>query len=714
MLTARTNRLRRALVATLGALVALPVLLAAQPALATVEPDDAADAVTASVRIAAEGDLAPGEDLVLQVTVDNASAIDVPEAVATVALGDGPVRQESALTSWLAGDDDVSLRARRTVGWLATPGIAAGQRSSFELTVPSGNLGIRDAPSVWGVRLLALELDLGEGRQVQARSSITWLPEGIESQQRLAVIVPLTSGIETESGVLDQSELTALTNPGGRLRARLDSAIATGATVAVDPMVLASIRLLGASTPASAGDWLADLEAADLDSFVLGWADVDPVELLRADGAALRAPASLEGEIDAANFADAPEPDPSTSTAPPSAAPTSPAEEPDEEPVEGEVVLPDVAALTAWEPTLPEVAWPVGAVGLNELQGLVGAQTVLLDDRSLAQTPADTARIDASTATILERSSVSAAVARAASATTTAAWQSAMSRVRALLAIAARADTGTIIAAMPRDGADTPRFDETLRALNELPWSSPGTLTEALDEPAAEVEAAEVAVPERQASADRLVGASLGLDAIASTVEQPATLLGERRTALLGVLSSAWRDSESWNAAVEQELAAIAAVSGSISIIGDTINQLSSHSELPITVSSTLPQRATVYVTVTPSNPSLSIEDQRVELVVPANGQARAIVPVESVANGSVTLTVSIASATGDSVAAPAFLDLNVQAGWETAITGTFGVLVGLVFIGGIVRTILKRRRARSATAQGDEQSADVEADARG
>ena len=129
-----------------------------------------------------------------------------------------------------------------------------------------------------------------------------------------------------------------------------------------------------------------------------------------------------------------------------------------------------------------------------------------------------------------------------------------------------------------------------------------------------------------------------------------------------------------------------------------------------ITVSSTLPQRATVYVTVTPSNPSLSIEDQLVELVVPANGQARAIVPVESVANGSVTLTVAIASATGASVAAPAFLDLNVQAGWETAITGTFGVLVGLVFIGGIVRTILKRRRARATAGQ----VADVEADARG
>lgn len=706
MLTARTTRFRRALTAAIGALVALPVLLGAQPALAAVEADDAADAVTASVRIADEGDLVPGADLRLQVTVDNASSVDVPEAVATVALGDGPLRQESALTAWLAGDDDVTLRARRTVGWLATPAIEAGQRSSFELTVPAGNLGIRDDPSVWGVRLLALDLDLGEGREVQARSSITWLPEGVESQQRLAVVVPLTSGAATGTGVLTETELAALTAPGGRLRVRLDSALAAGATIAVDPMVLASIRLLGASAPPAAGDWLADLEAADLDSFVLGWADVDPVELLRAGGSALRAPASLEARIDPADFAEEPAPDPSTTSAPPSASPTPPAEQPDE----GEPVLPDVATLTAWEPTLTEVAWPVGAVRLDELQGLVGAQTVLLDDRSLAETPSESARVDTATPGLVERSSVSAAIARASSATSTAAWQSAMSLVRALLGTEARSDSGTIIAAMPRDGADAPRFDETLRALAEVPWSSPGSLTEALDEPAAEAQAAEVAVPDRQATVDRLVEASLGLDAIAGTVEQPATLLGPRRTALLGVLSSAWRGHEDWSTAADEELAAIAGLGGSISIIGDTINQLSSHSELPITVSSTLPQRATVYVTVTPSNPSLSIENERVELVVPANGQARAIVPVESVANGSVTLTVSIASGSGDAVAAPALLDLNVQAGWETAITGTFGVLVGLVFIGGIVRTILKRRRARSAGAQGD----DDEADARG
>ncbi len=698
MLTARTTRLRRALMATLGALVATPVLLGAQPALATVATDEVQDEVTASVRIAGEGDLVPGDDLRLQVTVDNASTVDVPESVATVALGDGPLRQQSALTAWLSGDDDVQQRARRTVGWLETPAIAAGQRGSFELTVPAGNLGIRDDPSVWGVRLLALDLDLGEGRDVQARSSITWLPEGVESQQRLATVVPLTSGVETTTGVLDESQLTALTGEQGRLRTRLDAATAAGATIAVDPMVLASIRSLGASAPASAAEWLADLEASALDSFLLGYGDVDPIELLRAGGAALRAPASLEFAIDPADFVEEPAPAPSPSGSP-TATPT--AEAPDDD----GTALPDVAALTAWEPTLPELAWPVGAVAPTQLDGLAGLQRALLDDRSLADAPTDSARIDTAVPTVVERSAVSRAVAQAASATTTAAWQSAIARAKALLAVDARAGTATVVTAMPRDGAETPRFGDTLRALTEVGWSSPGSLVEAFDEPAADAEAADVAVPERQAAVEGLVTASLGLDAIASAVDEPATLLGERRTALLGLLSSAWRDSPDWAAAVDAERAEITALGGSITIIGDTINQLSSHSELPITVSNGLPQRATVYVTVTPSNPSLSVVNERVELVVPAGGQARAIVPVESVANGAVTLTVSIASATGAAVAAPAFLDLNVQAGWETAITGTFAVLVGLIFVGGIVRTVLKRRKARAAASSGEQEA---------
>ncbi|GMA29019.1 hypothetical protein GCM10025874_22720 [Arenivirga flava] len=475
MLTARTTRLRRALIAALGALVAAPVLLGAQPAQATVSTDALQDEVTASVRIAGEGDLVPGDDLRLQVTVDNASAVDVPESVATVALGDGPLRQESALSAWLAGDDDVQQRARRTVGWLETPAIAAGQRSSFELTVPAGNLGIRDDPTVWGVRLLALDLDLGEGRDVQARSSVTWLPEGVESQQRVATVVPLTSGVATTTGVLDEGQLTALTGEQGRLRTRLDAATAAGATIAVDPMVLASIRRLGTSAPAAAAAWLADLEASTLDSFLLGYGDVDPIELLRANGASLRSPASLDFAMDAADFAEEPAPTPSA-TASPTATPAT--EAPDDD-----TALPDVAALTAWEPTLPELVWPVGAVAPAQLDGLVGAQSALLDDRSLASVPADSARIDTALPTVVERSAVSRAVAQAASATSTAAWQTAMARVKALLAVDARAGSATVVAALPRDGAETPasttpsapsaRSLGALRARSSTRWTSP-------------------------------------------------------------------------------------------------------------------------------------------------------------------------------------------------------------------------------------------------
>ena len=62
--------------------------------------------------------------------------------------------------------------------------------------------------------------------------------------------------------------------------------------------------------PAGYGVTTADLEASALDSFLLGYGDVDPVELLRAGGAALRAPASLEFAIDPADFVEEPAPAP--------------------------------------------------------------------------------------------------------------------------------------------------------------------------------------------------------------------------------------------------------------------------------------------------------------------------------------------------------------------------------------------------------------------
>ncbi len=89
--------------------------------------------------------------------------------------------------------------------------------------------------------------------------------------------------------------------------------------------------------------------------------------------------------------------------------------------------------------------------------------------------------------------------------------------------------------------------------------------------------------------------------------------------------------------------------------------------------------------------------ENRVPLTVEANSQAGARVAVQSVANGDVVLEVSLSTVSGQPISLPSFVDVNVQAQWETAITVSIGVLLLGVFGFGIWRNIAKRRKARRA-----------------
>jgi hypothetical protein len=72
------------------------------------------------------------------------------------------------------------------------------------------------------------------------------------------------------------------------------------------------------------------------------------------------------------------------------------------------------------------------------------------------------------------------------------------------------------------------------------------------------------------------------------------------------------------------------------------------------------------------------------------------------VANGDVQLRVSLSSASGTPISTPSFVDVNVQAQWETAITVGIGALLLGIFGFGIWRNIAKRRRAKRAGTDGE------------
>jgi hypothetical protein len=98
---------------------------------------------------------------------------------------------------------------------------------------------------------------------------------------KIAVIVPLSVSAGA-SGILTSAELAATTAPGGYLQRVLSSVTGTAATLAIDPMLIASIRLLGSDAPPSALVWLDSLANVTNDTFALSYADSDITVALQA------------------------------------------------------------------------------------------------------------------------------------------------------------------------------------------------------------------------------------------------------------------------------------------------------------------------------------------------------------------------------------------------------------------------------------------------
>jgi len=97
----------------------------------------------------------------------------------------------------------------------------------------------------------------------------------------LAVLVPLTVR-PTTTGLIDATALAGYTAPLGVLTRQLDAVIGTPAVIGLDPMIIASIRVLGAAAPTSATSWLERLQASGNQVFALAYADADLAALAQA------------------------------------------------------------------------------------------------------------------------------------------------------------------------------------------------------------------------------------------------------------------------------------------------------------------------------------------------------------------------------------------------------------------------------------------------
>lgn len=504
---------------------------------------------------------------------------------------------------------------------------------------------------------------------------------------RLSLIIPI-SAPQQSTGLIPADRLELYTGQNGVLTRKLNAVDGKPVTIAIDPMIVASIRILGNTAPSSALEWLNRLADSRNETFALSYADSDISALSQAGTTEVLAP--LWFQIDPELYPVEPEPAP-TSTSPPSTLQPSGVGGFTSEP-------PTAETLTDWNYTLNSVLWPrkssVTAADLVMFNS-AGPVSTILSSANLTGPSRASVQIDDQSVLVTDEL-ISSLFAQAATAPTVAGWQMAIDAL--LLELSDR--TSITLAAIDRAVPDwAPRLAETIAAVTSnttITMTDVATLT---GQPRVTARIADEPVSADTVSRIRLMLAAEALiEPFSALVENPELLTGERRNSLLALASNSWTGSESvWSTLVDDWLAVSNTMVGSVQIAeSSTLNFFQDRGNLPIAVSNDLPYPVTVYVSVRSSTGILVVTDSRVPVLVEAGARARASIPVQSIANGTATLRVSLTTEAGHPVGAPKTVTANVVAGWENTATLIIAALLIVMFIAGIVRTVLKRRRLKA------------------
>lgn len=674
----------------------------------------AADAgkATISVAPAHRGIVQRDQDLTLSVTVTNDTDTALPAGTAEFDIFRS-VSTRDVLAEWLA-DTTTTGYLGAPMDSVDIPEVPAHRSVTIDsVEIVSGNVALGGYSS-FGARRIAAEYTAGETFAV-ARSAITWYPDFEQVPVSVSVAMPVTVPKSTD-GILSAAVLAAATSVDGTLTQQLDAAEDHNVAVAVDPRIIASIRILGENAPSAATAWLQRLEALRNETFALPYADADVTGLRQAGSDGILAPISLDQSVKSENFpgAETPAPTPTatpgqpsgpSSTATPSDDATTDAGSGTSETTE---TLPTTEQLLDFPYSMDSIAWPadgtVTAADLTALQRADKDTTIVSSGNTSAGA---NATISASEKigddhVLVSDESMSSLLRDAATAPDRQSWSSAMSELTATLATSARdgGTTGPILLTLGRDWpSDSTRLSQTLDALESTAWVAPADLSTTSKAVAGSLTLNSASTgADRIAQLKRLVQGEQGLSAFATILDTPTELTAPARLRLLALASNAWRgDDEGLTAAVDARTAAWAKQTTEVGIVdSSSLTLLGDRSSLPVSIRNSSDYPVTVHLAVQPSNSALRIVRNDIVVEIQPDSSTRATVPVQSVANGKVELTMSLSSPTGVAVAQPATVELNVQAQWETVITAAAAVALIAIFGFGIFRSIRKRIRRRN------------------
>jgi hypothetical protein len=689
-LRARLHRLAR------GSVVLAAVLgLCATGSGAAVAATDGDDpAVELLVSAGTRGTVAPGTATTASLTVQNGSDTRLTTGRVTVEIGRTPLGDEAALSDWL--DDADASGDFDEIGSDTTSPVDPDTSVTSSLLIPAETLADL-TPGVYPLRasLTGATEDAADAEPVVSTSVLV---VSDATAGPIAVFVPITA-TPADGALLTAEELTTLTAADGALTAVLDGVSGTSSVLAIDPAILASIRVLGSAAPEPATDWLRRLDALPNERFALQFGDADVAAQSQAGLTSPLRPTTLAPFLDPSRFATAP----TTPTADPTEAPAqtpSPGDGP---------VLPDDATLTAVDGATAGIVWPRGSVveaDLTTFANYFGASTVsVLPSSSTSGSVGGHSTIDGHDVLVTD-AAASGALSRAANENDAAARQALLAEASAHLSLSGRTSAGApVLVGLSRDETRSAEaLKETISAVDTLGFGLSGIL------------AAQSAVTTLTSEADTdraldlqsMLADEPVLGQFATMLDDPQQLLSPKRIQIMRA-SSVGLGGAAYDDAVAAVGDATLATLQAVDIPpASTIQLLSANADLPFSVRNDLPWPVNIRLSVEPSDPRLEVDSPQEATVQPGT-TTRIKVPVSArVGSGELNLRLQLSSPTGVTIGQVETVRVSVRAEWETIGLVVFGALIVLLLGLGTIRTIVRRRRERADADASDADAVDA------
>lgn len=695
MSAARKRRGRRAPLRSTAAFVigvGAVVGLGAQAPLTSFATESTETRIELLAAPSTSGSVLEGQPLTVRVTLSNPGSSATSDLSIELRLDAARPASRDELAEWF-GDDPTRVSPTLGESTVAARASVAGLEPGASAVL---DLAVGAQSALWsgpfGARLAEVAVSQGGEWLAVDRTAVVRVPANVTPPTTATTFVQPLSTPGEASGLLSAETLERVTAESGVVSRTLTASAGRPVLLGIDPRVLVSIAALGDQAPPSAVAFLERLRAAPNESFILPWADADPVASIDAQQVALPKP---EGTGLLANGSLAA--DPATPTA-------TPTEGPDD-PLGTEATI-AVADLLEWTPTFDALVWPeVNGLSSAALDTLAseGSRTVLAPSVVLASN--NPVQRHGELLVVRADSALSDAAREASSATSQQRFDRAMARISSLLAATATTDPGApaIISLSRAASRTSDRLLDTLAQTISLPWSTASTFSTALartptdavitDAPASDTRRASVTAALEAEAADRQ---------FAQIALTPALITDTRRLDLLAALSFGWGDESA--SALQAFVADSESLRSSVQVVESRpITLLADRLALPVTVQNDLDVAVRVYVRVEPDSAQLRVLDSNVETVVEPLSQSRTLVPVESLTNGEVDITVTVRDAQGNVLSEPTRVALSLQAGWETAGTIIVSAAIAVLFVVGITRDLRKRRRRTPAADQPDD-----------